>query len=193
VKEFGGLILKRIVWILFIVTLFVLGCSSVKDQEGGIKVPSESAWANSKSPSDLFIGQRDDEMELIQAPLETYCWKKTKEDHCSLTPDHPKETLEGWKPLLVTPGEHLTFFYDNITDNLPYPDEITFTQFRVTEEEGEEVDIFVTDYDHETQERQIIEAPAEPGKFYYLVHLQWNEELNGEAYYAYTTYVREET
>ena len=192
-KEFGGLILKRIVWILFIVTLFVLGCSSVKDQEGGIKIPSESAWADSKSPSDLHIERRNENIGRgFHAVLETYCWEN-KEEHCSLTPDHPKETLEGWEPLIVTPGEHLTFFLNNRRDKLPYPDEITFTQFRVTEEEGEEVDIFVTDYDHETQERQIIEAPAEPGKFYYLVHLQWNEELNGEAYYAYTIYVREES
>lgn len=182
------MVLRRLLWIS-IISLFVSGCSPnqepVKDLEVGIKETSDTKQLPKPSRLAIHSNAVDDASGMTPTILDKFCWEEDKEP-CDITPNDPKELQDEQRwPFLVNPEEKLWFHYNNVTDDLPYPDEIALTQFSSKEPAGVEVEI-IGDHDEEFQ------APSKPGKYYYRVHMEWTKELIGEAYYAFHLVVRKE-
>jgi len=113
--------------------------------------------------------------------LDVYCWKE--ESLCSIEPNEPEELLYGKPPLQTRPGQGISLLLstDSIpeTDHIYFPDEMELIQMKLGERKEVEID------------DGVIIAPMEPGRYYYSLKLQWDGELQGQAYYVFGVNVRE--
>ncbi|MEH7381007.1 hypothetical protein V7138_11045 [Bacillus sp. JJ1533] len=109
--------------------------------------------------------------ETYSTVLGTYCWRSTCADTAG-----PEVLLEGKDPIVVEPGEEITF----IMDYEPMPNEVHVAYYLGDKETEVEVD------------NHHITAPEEKGVYYYSYGVWWNdgEVSKGDAFYAFALEVK---
>jgi hypothetical protein len=152
---------------------------SVSDPNANIADPNEADQVKTINPPSFDIKiERDEEAEglLIMTQLGPYCWELDGAI-CSIKPPNVEELLEGSQAFIAEKGQKIIGRL-NPTPELPRFDQITITQYRL----GKEKII-------ESTSGSFI-APEEPGRYNYLVHIQWDSEIVGEAYYGFSLGIR---
>lgn len=175
----------RFIAILLLSFLVLLGCTPGEDQDGEKENSNTNTWKSSSV--DLNVIPENDNTAYMTR-LDKFCWEKDHEEACNLSPRDPRDIAEDLPPILVSKNEEIGLHHDYLTQDLPEPDHYTVTQFGPGDEEGIQVEVI-----KEGKERPKILAPKEPGKYYYLVHIEWTEEEVGEAYYAFYFTVRNDS
>ncbi|MEH7387187.1 hypothetical protein V7147_17495 [Bacillus sp. JJ1521] len=116
--------------------------------------------------------------ETYPTKLGTYCWKSKFKGVCVDTAG-PEALLEGKDPIIVQPGEEITF----VMDYDPLPNEVHVAYYMGDKETEVKV------------ENHRFTAPDEKGVYYYSYGVWWmdeNEEnvSNGDAFYAFALEVK---
>jgi hypothetical protein len=179
---------KCYVLLLVMIGITLVGCAENPALIGleEVKKPSEISEPEEeqndevvyrkKSPADFDVSTPE---VGISAVLDKYCWE-SEEKTCSIEPSDVQKLVEGYVPLDAEKGQLITYrqAIDIERPDFPKFDELRIIQYRM---QGE-------------KEVKLVEngflAPEEEGKYYYLVHLKWNGDLVGEAYYAFSLYVK---
>ena len=176
---------KYNVFLLFIIGIILVGCAEnpaligLKEE---VQEASESDESNPEttkekkvvdSPPEVYVSF-DDHAGTVR--LDVWCWKE--ESLCSLEPNPPSEELYGVRPIFVKAGKvfEIIITLDGIpeTDHIYNPDIIELKQIRL----GEETEVEVSN--------KKITAPTEKGRYYYSLKLQWDGEVVGQAFYAFS-------
>ena len=148
---------KWLVSVFMLIVILVCGCVN------------KDGLAEEKPP-DVII---ETGKESYHTTLGTYCWHGNGKGVCVDTAG-PVELLEGKPPIIVKPGELITFGMEYE----PKPNEIHLSQ--ITGETEVEVEV----------ENSQFTAPEEKGIYYYSYGVGWMDEKqenvsNGDAFYAF--------
>ena len=116
--------------------------------------------------------------ETYPTKLGTYCWSTKNEGVCVDTAGS-EALLEGKDPIVVLPGEEITF----VMDYEPMPNEVHVAYY--TGDKETEVEV----------ENHRFTAPEEKGVYYYSYGVWWMDEKeenvsNGDAFYAFAIEVK---
>ncbi|KGA96633.1 hypothetical protein AJ85_21595 [Alkalihalobacillus alcalophilus ATCC 27647 = CGMCC 1.3604] len=114
-----------------------------------------------------------------------YCWTTKGEEPCTANPSDPVEATMEIASYAVGLGENLEFqILMEPSSEVPNPNQMEVFLQDGNDHEGESVGL--------TKNEQLlfVEAPEKKGRYYYLVHVVWDEEIQGEAYYAFKVNVR---
>jgi len=135
---------------------------------------ASSMLSGSKPPETVIqIGN-----ETYPTKLGTYCWSTSNTSECVDTAG-PEGLLEGKEPIVVPPGEEITF----IMNYEPLPNEVHLAIYNGDKEKEVKV------VNHR------FTAPAEKGIYYYSYGVWWMDEnednvSNGDAFYAFALEVK---
>ncbi|WP_010676681.1 hypothetical protein [Bacillus timonensis] len=151
-------------WMLVLIIGFVITLSGC----GG---STSSKLTGSKPPeTNIQI-----ENETYPTKLGTYCWSSKFKGECIDTAG-PEALLEGKDPIVVQPGQEITF----VMDYEPKPNEVHVAYYNGDKET--EV----------TVENHRFTAPEEKGVYYYSYGVWWTEGdvSSGDAFYAFALEVK---
>lgn len=147
---------------IFVVLLVLIIAACSKEGMSGV---------SGDKPPEVYIVIDDDKYET---KLGTYCWTGGCADTVG-----PVELLKEKEPIIVTPGEKITFSMDY----KPKPNEFYLVQINGNNESGVQI------------EENGFSAPIQKGVYYYSYGVWWMDEKNenvsyGDAFYAFVLEVK---
>ncbi|SET83155.1 hypothetical protein SAMN05216389_1355 [Oceanobacillus limi] len=178
---------KSIIFLFVFIGVLLVGCKdgqqetvSKNDNIEQNDVDQERAEKSTR-PRDLSLEGRS---IVIPSARYSSCWD---ESNCSIKPENPEEALpdervfQANKFYTVNSAEVLTFITSATSaykGELIAPDLIEVTQFYNDNKEKIEVS------------NNQLSAPSEKGTYYLNVHAKWEDQIKGEAYYAFKLFVK---